>query len=109
MKRNYGKSHPYVVFSWKKDKSDKRINHVHAHSFGRVASAGNGSVTIEHENGYQTKYTGLKTDEIYVKQGVYVDENTTLGVIPENKSVSVYLYDESGEAFNIKDYLDSDF
>ena len=109
VKQNYGKSHPYVVFSWKKDKSDKRINHVYAHSFGRVVSAGNGSVTIEHENGYQTKYTGLKTDEIYVKQGVYVDENTTLGVIPENKTVSVYVYDESGEAFNIKDYLDSDF
>ena len=109
VKQNYGKSHPYVVFSWKKDKSDKRINHVYAHSFGRVASVGNGSVTIEHENGYQTKYTGLKSDEIYVKQGIYVDKNTTLGVIPENKSVSVYLYDESGEALNIKDYLDSDF
>lgn len=109
VKQNYGKSHPYVVFSWKKDKSDKRINHVYAHSFGRVASVGNGSVTIEHENGYQTKYTGLKSDEIYAKQGVYVDENTTLGVIPENKTVSVYLYDESGEALNIKDYLDSDF
>ena len=109
MNEGYRNGHKYVKILWKKDKSDVRTNHVYAHSFGKVVSVEEDTVTIQYGNGYQTKYEGLKTDEIYVKAGDYVDENTTVGVIPENKSVTIYLYNNAGEELNIKDYLDYDF
>lgn len=109
MSKIYRNGHLYVKLRWKRDKSDVRTNHVYAHSYGQVISVQGDTVTIRYENGYQTKYEGLKTDEIYVKAGNYVDENTTVGVIPENKSISVYLYNKAGKELNIMDYLDYDF
>ncbi|MCD8082430.1 MAG: peptidoglycan DD-metalloendopeptidase family protein [Clostridiales bacterium] len=103
-------SHPYVEFKWKKSDAI-RYNHVYAHSEGIVTKVDKsaGVVMIDHGNGYVTTYKGLSKDAIYVRQGTGVDENTTIGEIPKNKKISVYLEDEDGNALDISDYLNSDF
>lgn len=104
IKKRYSNAHKYVEFEWK-NSEDVRGNHVYAHSEGIVASANSNSgiVEIKHTNGYTVKYTGL--EELYVSKGWGVDGNTTVGEIPKNGCVSVYLLDENGENLNIADYL----
>ncbi len=109
IKRKYSNAHPCVEFKWEKNPSDIRGNHVYAHSDGKVTAVNKteGIVEINCRNGYTIKYSGMT--ELHVREGVRVDENTTVGEIPENGSIAVYLYNDKGESLNIADYLDKDF
>lgn len=109
IERIYRSSHPYVEFGWQKE-NDIRDNHMYAHSDGEVilADHDSGEVEIYHEgSGYTVRYTGLEDVRVY--KGWFVDENTTVGEIPEDGRVAVYLTDGSGQSLDIVGYLDSDF